>query len=261
MSFAAHFNDIAQNTFKEELDKANTLSLTGRALESSLRETNSAPDDNYRNGDKDKKKKQDRDFKNLLERLQEHRRWLLQQMEEIQNRINELNEEIDERGRKIDAVNKFMDELHEKGILALGEDGYPKDNPKAKEAIQAFERKNHKKVVLTSADAQTTLLLIADDLNAEKTQKINERDVEQKKWDEFNGKRNATEEAINDLKEDGSVSVQKYNQLDAWLKRLENAEQPYSKATSIPDNTENNEVSKVEALPKENPFDNMPGLG
>lgn len=208
MNYTTLFNIRAQDIAKQEEDKANALSFAGRALESGLRETNSAPDETTLSKNNDQKRKQkDHEFTNLLIRLDDMRRWLRQEMNDIQERIYELNQEIDERGRQIDAMKTFMDALNENGDQALDEDGYPKANQKAKETIQVWEQKNHKKLDLTSNGAQTDLLMIMDDLNQQKTQKADERDVQQVKWDRYNEQLEATDEMISQAARNGYANI------------------------------------------------------
>ena len=61
--------------------------------------------DKEANGEKDKEKK-NRQFSDLLNRLDEQRRWLLLAIDELQIEIDKLNNDIDKHRNKIETLNR-----------------------------------------------------------------------------------------------------------------------------------------------------------
>src|SRR5690606_40949153 len=138
----------------------------------------------------------------------------------------------------------------------LDEDGYPKNNPKAKVSIQAWEQKNHKKADLIANDAQTTLLIIADDLQEQNDLKCDEREVEQKKWDKLNDEWHTTDNAIHKFEEDGYVTESYYNTWNTFLETSKNATLEITQQDKPETADTINNTAEVDEISVQDPFKN-----
>ncbi len=139
---------------KAELDKANTLSLSDRALESGLRDTNNTPDDI---ADGTKKEKGKKSFERLIHSqllLQQAQRaaadialWLQQTQAERETASNDYNQYKDEYDF-VHAMNEAVKTLESGEVLERNRDGSLK-NEVLQGKLQAYlTEKGHKPELL-----------------------------------------------------------------------------------------------------------------
>lgn len=175
--------------------------------------------------DQQEKDKKDREFNNLLERLKEHRLWLLGMMDAIQDKIDGLTQKIEVCGRVIEALQDFKD-----GKIALGEDGYPA-NDKTREAIKDWERKNGKKWEPSTVEGMAALDAI---ILSEKAKRdgpggyIEQREGKKAQWNELNNYLEQNEELQYklsnniELSEEDKANIEKTEKIKELAMRAEN---------------------------------------
>lgn len=210
----------------------------------------------------EQKDKKDREFNSLLERLKEHRLWLLGMMDAIQDKIDGLTQKIEDCSRVIEALQDFKD-----GKIALGEDGYPA-NDKAREAIKDWERKNGKKWEPGTEEGVAALDAIILSEDHKRADYIEGREHEQKEWDKLHDKWEATDEIIREASETGYIisnakmknDLAFADRLDELKQHQEQLEQENNLANNAPDqsaepsNTGNSMASATDI------FNSAPGV-
>jgi chromosome segregation ATPase len=139
--------------------------------------------------------KEKRARRRILRQLEQHRRWLLETMEKIQDQIDELTAHMDEHARNIEVLEEAIEQYRIDGEFELDEDGYPMDE-RLKQLIKDYEAATSE---IWDADADKAIEILRSILNGEQGQfelLSNERSKAQANWDELNEQYQATEENI-----------------------------------------------------------------
>ena len=143
-----------------------------------------------------KRKKRERDFSNLLQRLQQQRQWLLEQMERLQKEIGHWQAEIEEHARNAEALNDCLEKYRETGRFELDNEGYPV-NSRVKELVKQWEKAEGKKWDASDpAEAQDILIALQKEEENHRSNAVKERDIRQERWDGYNQQRILLDDAI-----------------------------------------------------------------
>jgi len=162
------------------------------------------------NADEKKKKKETLQY--LLGRFEEHRKWLIEQMEMLQDIIDDLTHKSEEYQRNIEALENFLEKFEQNGAYDLGEDGYPKNN-RVRELVKAFEDRTGQKWDASSEQADEILTRILEERKQVQLKSVAQRNEHQDRWNELNNSYNATEASIEKIKKGEYVSTE---ELDTW---------------------------------------------
>lgn len=203
-----------QNTLDKDQIKHLQLSQGGKAANAGLQNLNNAPDE-VRGNTQQEKDKKDREFRNLLDRLKEHRLWLMGMMNQLQDDIDALTLKIEECGRVIDVLEDFKN-----GKIALGDDGYP-DNERARKAIKEWERKNGKKWEPGTEEGMAAIDTIILSETKERNEYIKQRSDKQTEWNRWNDEWNATDEMINKYSDAQYANSSETHDIQNWVKQAE----------------------------------------
>ena len=161
--------------------------------------TSSYQPENHATGEK--RKKQERNFSNLLYQLQQQRVWLLEQMKELQGQIEQWQAEIEERARNVDAIKDCLEKYRKTGQFELDSEGYPA-NPRVKELLKQWEKAEGKKWdAHDPAEAQDILIALQKEEENRQSDAVKEREIRQEKWEHYNEQRIVLDDAIGQVKE------------------------------------------------------------
>ncbi len=161
------------------------------------------------------KDKKDREFNNLLQRLKDHRLWIMGIMNDIQDEIDQLTQDIEDCGRVIEALQDFKD-----GKIALGDDGYPA-NEHARKAIKEWEKKNNKKWDPSTQEGMDALDTIILSKTKDRNEFIKQRSDKQTEWNQWNDEWNATDEKIAQFSDSNYANIVDTSDTENFAERMD----------------------------------------
>lgn len=157
-------------------------------------------------------------------RMQEHQRWLLKQMDGLQEQIDALTKEIEEYSRNIEVLDDTLKTYKLSGDYDLGGDGYP-ENDRVRELIQDYEARTGQKWDAHAARSIEILRAIIVDQVKYRSQKINLRSDSQNEWDSLNEAYQNTSKTLSKLADGEYISETELQGQIEMINMMREAEQ------------------------------------
>ncbi len=160
--------NLASLKLEKEADRLKTLDLNYSMLEDGAESIGRIPVNQVssHSNSYSKDKKKDDVLTQLLIRLQNTRLFLLNQMQELQDVIDQLVDDRDEVIKMRDGLNEFLDQWENTGYFDLDENNRP-NNAMVLKAIKKWEVENNRVFDFDDPNAHLILEKMTDDLSIE----------------------------------------------------------------------------------------------
>lgn len=144
----------------------------------------------------EKQDKRSRRLEDILFQLEQHRRWLLQRMQDLQDQIEHLQHQADMHAKNIQAISDCLNQYQKNGSFDLAMDGYPQ-NPLVKDLVKDWENRTGESWEnLSGEQAQNILIVLEKQEALHYNNLLEEKDKKQQQWDHYNAQRQLADQAI-----------------------------------------------------------------